>query len=117
EKLKQMLERTKLTSAKLNDKNSDWSSATGQTYAQLLKRPEIIIEQLVPLLQEVAPEFFARNGSASSERTLGEAEGSSAVFIASEVRNELKSVETEIKYEGYLLQQQRAIERMKKSEQ
>jgi tRNA uridine 5-carboxymethylaminomethyl modification enzyme len=37
--------------------------------------------------------------------------------LSSEVRNELKSVETEIKYEGYLLQQQRAIERMKKSEQ
>ena len=37
--------------------------------------------------------------------------------ISSEVRNELKSVETEIKYEGYLLQQQRAMDRLKKSEQ
>ena len=37
--------------------------------------------------------------------------------LSSEIRNELKSVETEIKYEGYLLQQQRAMERMKKSEQ
>ena len=34
-----------------------------------------------------------------------------------QVRNELKSVETEIKYEGYLLQQQRAMDRLKKSEQ
>ena len=33
------------------------------------------------------------------------------------LRNELKSVETEIKYEGYLLQQQRAIDRLKKAEQ
>ena len=33
------------------------------------------------------------------------------------IRNELKSVETEIKYEGYLQQQQRAIERLKKAEQ
>jgi tRNA uridine 5-carboxymethylaminomethyl modification enzyme len=33
------------------------------------------------------------------------------------VRNELKAVETEIKYEGYLQQQQRAIERLKKAEQ
>ncbi len=87
----------------------DWSSAVGQTCAQLLKRPEIKIEQLVPALKEVAPDFFARNNSASS--------APSAVFISSEVRNELKSVETEIKYEGYLLQQQRAMERMKKSEQ
>jgi tRNA uridine 5-carboxymethylaminomethyl modification enzyme len=39
------------------------------------------------------------------------------VSISSEVRNELKSVETEIKYEGYLLQQQRAMDRLKKAEQ
>jgi len=37
--------------------------------------------------------------------------------MPSVIRNELKLVETEIKYEGYLLQQQRAIERMKKAEQ
>ena len=35
----------------------------------------------------------------------------------SEIRNELKSVETEIKYAGYLSQQQKAIERLKKAEQ
>ena len=40
-----------------------------------------------------------------------------SVNLSSELRNELKSVETEIKYEGYLLQQQRAMERLKKSEQ
>jgi len=34
-----------------------------------------------------------------------------------EIRNELKSVETEIKYAGYLGQQQKAIERLKKAEQ
>jgi tRNA uridine 5-carboxymethylaminomethyl modification enzyme len=38
------------------------------------------------------------------------------VKIPSAIRNELKSVETEIKYEGYLQQQQRAIERLKKAE-
>jgi len=84
------------------------SGAAGQTLAQLLKRPEITIEQLVPLLRESAPEFFSRNSASSA---------SSAVSISSEVRNELKSVETEIKYEGYLLQQQRAMERLKKAEQ
>ncbi len=87
----------------------DLNSAVGQTCAQLLKRPEITIERLVPVLKELAQDFFARDSSASS--------AASAVFISSEVRNELKSVETEIKYEGYLLQQQRAMERMKKSEQ
>jgi len=37
--------------------------------------------------------------------------------LSSAVRNELKSVETEIKYAGYLQQQERAIERLKKAEQ
>jgi len=87
----------------------DWRSATGQTLAQLLKRPEVTLEQLVPILSKLTPEFFARNSSVSSV--------SSVVKLSSEVRNELKSVETEIKYEGYLLQQQRAMERLKKAEQ
>ena len=121
EKLKQVLEKTKLTSAMLDDQqltSSDWSSAIGQTCAQLLKRPEITIEQLASLLRHLAPGFFARvSSSECSEPALSEAEGSSEVQLSSELRNELKSVETEIKYEGYLLQQQRAIERMKKSEQ
>ena len=84
----------------------DWASTTGQTLAQLMKRPEVTVEDVVPVLRQLAPEFFS---------------GSSAQFpgakLSSEVRNELKSVETEIKYEGYLLQQQRAMERLKKSEQ
>ena len=108
DELRQLLEKTKLTTAMLNEplKGSDWSSAVGQSCAQLLKRPEVTIEHLVPLLREITPEFFARNGSAPSPAS-----------ISSEVRNELKSVETGVKYEGYLLQQQRAMERMKKSEQ
>jgi len=39
------------------------------------------------------------------------------VNLHSELRNELKSVETEIKYAGYLQQQEKAIERLKKAEQ
>jgi tRNA uridine 5-carboxymethylaminomethyl modification enzyme len=85
----------------------DWPSVVGQTCAQLLKRPEIAIEQLVPVLRELTPSFFERRDSTAS----------SAVLISSEVRNELKSIETEIKYEGYLQQQQRAIDRLKKAEQ
>jgi tRNA uridine 5-carboxymethylaminomethyl modification enzyme len=80
----------------------DFSSALGQSLAQLLKRPEITVERLVPVLREQATEFFAGNGSVEG--------------LSSAARNELKSIETEIKYEGYLLQQQRAIERLKKSE-
>ncbi len=88
-------------------------AALGQTCAQLLKRPEIVIEQLAPILRELDPVFFVRK----REEDIRENPRESVVTLSSEVRNELKSVETEIKYEGYLLQQQRAMERMKKSEQ
>jgi len=88
----------------------DFSSAIGQTLGQLLKRPEVTIEQLVPVLRGLTPEFFAR-------KEIGENLDESAGRLPSQLRNELKSVETEIKYEGYLLQQQRAMERLKKSEQ
>jgi len=84
-------------------------STLGQPLAQLLKRPEIAIETLVPALREISSDFFTRSTSASS--------ASSAVKISSQVRNELKSLETEIKYAGYLDQQQRAIDRLKKAEQ
>jgi tRNA uridine 5-carboxymethylaminomethyl modification enzyme len=119
-KLKKLLENTRITTELLDrchsEARSDEESAVadgaiivGQTCAQVLKRPEVKVEQLVPILSELTPEFFARDSSVSSV--------SSAVTLSSEARNELKSVETEIKYEGYLLQQQRAMERMKKSEQ
>ena len=78
----------------------------GSTYAQLLKRPEVTIEDLIPILRQFAPGFLSIDSSASS-----------AVLVPSALRNELKSVETEIKYAGYLDQQQRAIDRLKKAEQ
>src|SRR5579871_208542 len=84
-----------------------WDAVLGQTLAQLLKRPEITIEQLAPVLRELNPGFFIREDSRES----------AAQVLSSEVRNELKSVETEVKYEGYLHQQQRAIDRLKKAEQ
>jgi tRNA uridine 5-carboxymethylaminomethyl modification enzyme len=119
-KLKKLLENTRITGEMLerchSEERSDEESAVadsptmvGQTCAQVLKRPEVKVEQLVPILRELTPEFFARDPCVSSV--------SPVVKLSSEVRNELKSVETEIKYEGYLLQQQRAMERLKKSEQ
>ena len=87
---------------------SAWSSAAGQTLAQLLKRPEVTVEQLVPALREIRPDFFDRDNSANRCE--------SVATLSSEIRNEIKSVETEIKYEGYLLQQQRAMDRLKKAE-
>jgi tRNA uridine 5-carboxymethylaminomethyl modification enzyme len=106
ESLRQLLEKTKLTSAMLEEMGIDsiLLSTVGQTCAQLLKRPEVSIEHMVPVLRELMPSFFQRGPGPASHLT-------------SEVRNELKPVETEIKYEGYLQQQQRSIERLKKSEQ
>jgi tRNA uridine 5-carboxymethylaminomethyl modification enzyme len=126
DEVKQALERTKLTGAMAAEIElailaasessrtrvsppHDLSSAVGQPLAQLLKRPEITIEQVAPVLRDLMPKFFERNSSASA--------ASSALTLSSEIRNELKSIETEIKYAGYLGQQERAIERLKKAEQ
>jgi len=84
----------------------DLSAALGQSLAQLLKRPEVTIEFLAPILRDLQPSFFIREDLRES-----------VAALPSSIRNELKAVETEIKYEGYLLQQQRAIDRLKKSEQ
>jgi tRNA uridine 5-carboxymethylaminomethyl modification enzyme len=117
EEVKQLLEKTKLTAAmaeQIDRAPLELSSALGQPLAQLLKRPEIIIEQLAPVLKDLAPKFFERDSSADSASS---AVNVSPLRLSSEIRNELKSVETEIKYAGYLDQQQRAIDRLKKAEQ
>jgi tRNA uridine 5-carboxymethylaminomethyl modification enzyme len=82
-------------------------SLVGAPLGQALRRPEIVIESLAAVLRELLPAFFDSFVPSAS----------SAVKISSAVRNELKSVETEIKYAGYLDQQQKAIERLKKAEQ
>jgi tRNA uridine 5-carboxymethylaminomethyl modification enzyme len=65
-----------------------------------------LIEQLVPVLRDLAPDFFAPSVPSAS-----------SVELSSRNRNDLKAVETEIKYSGYLQQQQRSIDRLKKAEQ
>ena len=116
-------------------------NVTGQTLAQILKRPEVQIEQLAPVLRVLMPAFFRRQEAASSQPPAPSQDNSgvipsppqagegSAVSMAApnplpsdfrlpaEIRNELKSIETEIKYSGYLDQQTKSIERLKKSEQ
>jgi tRNA uridine 5-carboxymethylaminomethyl modification enzyme len=106
--LRDLLEKSRLSSQVLalwsavsGQRSADLQSVGGSTLAQFLKRPEVKIEQLVPALRELRPGFFERDGASSN----------------AEVRMELKSVETEIKYAGYLQQQERAIERLKKAEQ
>jgi tRNA uridine 5-carboxymethylaminomethyl modification enzyme len=57
---------------------------------QALKRPEVTVESLEPVLRQRLGDDYRRL--------------------------ELKAIETEIKYEGYLAQQQRHIEQLKKAE-
>jgi tRNA uridine 5-carboxymethylaminomethyl modification enzyme len=109
--LKQILETTRVDMAALpahvRDKLGD---IAGQTYAQLLKRPELTIEALAPALQQIVPAFFERPDLETGNLKLENGN------LPSAIRNELKSVETEIKYAGYLQQQEKSIERLKRSE-
>ena len=94
------------------------SGAVGSTLAQLLKRPEIVIEDLAPVVRENYPEYLAEIAAAaqteSSPRRHGDTEEQK---LSAAARNEMKTVETEIKYAGYLDQQRKSIERLKKAEQ
>ena len=84
------------------------AKAAGVTLAQLLKRPEVQIEMLAPVLRQLMPGVFVRD-----DRSLT----TDNRQLTTAVRNELKAVETEIKYAGYLDQQTKSIERLKRSEQ
>ena len=93
--------------------DGDAGSVGGQSFAQLLKRPEVEIAEIAPVLVsrmeregEIFAEWVAAMRSASSH----------SARLPAWVRNEMKSVETEIKYAGYLDKQRRSIEKMKKAE-
>ena len=112
--------------------------------AQLLRRPEIVIEDFTPVIAEQCPEFFHAvsasataasvsededeashgsepaltpdiTGTANNTNEPGAVAGSSK--LSSAARNEMKTVETEIKYAGYLDQQRKSMDRLKKAEQ
>ncbi len=106
--MREFLERTRVNGdmPELLEKYGD--AAAGLTLAQLLKRPEVQIEEVAssqwPVVSENSPE----------DREAQLATGNWQLTTA--LRNELKSVETEIKYAGYLDQQTKAIERLKRAE-
>jgi tRNA uridine 5-carboxymethylaminomethyl modification enzyme len=107
------------------------SAIAGQTWAQLLKRPEVTIEPILkavreelaaePLLAgftEVAPpsNLAVTAEPAGSESVPGAGEGRHASIFRATIRNEARAVETEIKFAGYLDQQKKSIARLKAAE-
>jgi tRNA uridine 5-carboxymethylaminomethyl modification enzyme len=83
----------------------DWPP--GQNWAQVLRRPEVSIATIWSTLREQLKDpIFAPWLEARADSPL-----------AAQIRNELKTVETEIKYAGYLDQQKKAIEKLKKAEE
>jgi len=104
------------------------SSALGSPLAQLLKRPEIVIEDLAPVIRESYPEYFTeiaqhpdKEPQGLKPQSLGDItarlKSGPDTNLSAAARNEMKTVETEIKYAGYLDQQRKSIERLKKAEQ
>jgi tRNA uridine 5-carboxymethylaminomethyl modification enzyme len=103
--LKRLLETSRVGTV-APDLQEKLGSTAGATWADLLRRPGTGIEELAPALREKFPDLVA---AADSD---GKVE-----LTRARLRSEWKAVETEIKYAGYLDQQQRAIERLKKAEQ
>jgi tRNA uridine 5-carboxymethylaminomethyl modification enzyme len=101
------------------------SFARGDRPAQLLKRPAVTVETLLPALlpaMERIPELIpwlaavrAANPDVpiSGPWTLGP---EPCRTLPAWVRNEMKTVETGIKFAGYLAQQQRSMERLRRDE-
>jgi tRNA uridine 5-carboxymethylaminomethyl modification enzyme len=116
--------------------DGDAAGVSGQTFAQLLKRPEVSVEEIAPLLRDRLAEncdVFAgwvaamdgisldwkENGRAPHDAHISKSRYGAPCPVArlpSWVRNEMKTVETEIKYSGYLDQQRRSMEKMRKAE-
>ena len=91
------------------------TATAGLTWAQLLKRPEVIIEAVMgalrdalindPLLSELATILDIADQPDPDKRAR-------RAFL----RNEARAVETEIKFAGYLEQQRKSIEKLKAAE-
>jgi tRNA uridine 5-carboxymethylaminomethyl modification enzyme len=121
----------------------DLTAVAGQTWAQLLKRPEVTIEPLLAALHDdlvrnsllagfiVAPSAPSlchpeRPDASAAKRKgvegpavafpVGSDDGSSASIERAARRNEARAVETEIKFAGYLEQQKKSIEKLKAAE-
>jgi tRNA uridine 5-carboxymethylaminomethyl modification enzyme len=97
-----------LRAAGFEDLTSVAGQIRGQTWAQLLKRPEVSME---PVLRAVRDEL-----KVLPELAPMLAEGEQDAVARAVFRNEARAVETEIKFAGYLDQQRKSIEKLKAAE-
>ncbi len=89
------------------------TSTAGQTWAQVLKRPEVTIEPILRALRERVTQdpLLAELGRLLESDTSEDAHVKRAVL-----RNEVRAVETEIKFAGYLEQQKKSVAKLKAAE-
>jgi tRNA uridine 5-carboxymethylaminomethyl modification enzyme len=85
----------------------------GDLFAQLLKRPAITIESLLPAL---LPRLQSNPAFTPWLTALNAVDYAQTRTLPAWVRNELKTVETTIKFAGYLAQQQRSMARLRADE-
>jgi tRNA uridine 5-carboxymethylaminomethyl modification enzyme len=124
--LARMLETAKLSDAGVAALSPEWGSdlgpvpAKGDRPAQLLKRPAVSIEVLLPALiahiehvPALAPWLRAIVAANPGPPALGHG---TSLTLPVWMRNEMKTVETGIKFAGYLAQQQQSIERLRRDE-
>jgi tRNA uridine 5-carboxymethylaminomethyl modification enzyme len=108
-----------LTTGKVNTEHlataelGDLTSTAGQTWAQLLKRPEVTIE---PILMALRERLVADPLLGELSRLLESDAGEDAHVKRAVLRNEVRAVETEIKFAGYLEQQKKSVAKLKAAE-
>jgi tRNA uridine 5-carboxymethylaminomethyl modification enzyme len=90
------------------------------TGAQLLKRPEVSFDDLAEWVHEGLAAVVTAGSSAAETDAASKAAATSAASLPCNggelSREEVRRIETDIKYEGYLAQQEKQMERMKRAE-
>jgi tRNA uridine 5-carboxymethylaminomethyl modification enzyme len=145
--LEQLLTSRKVDAEKLRAVGlANLTATAGQSWAQLLKRPEVTIETLLTALHddlacdgllaefttaETLPEGGRKNNpgrsaaeswksqstnSLQSRKDGTKGDGTDLTIRRSTLRNEARAVETEIKFAGYIGQQKKSIEKLKAAE-
>jgi tRNA uridine 5-carboxymethylaminomethyl modification enzyme len=92
-------------------------ATSGLSWAQLLKRPEVTIEPVLAAMRETLARepLLADLGAALAIKPDHDADSKTS-SLPSVLRNEIRAVETEIKFAGYLEQQKKSIEKLKAAE-